>query len=479
MSAPFVWGVVPLLVGLGLLALRRWERQVNWAGALFMLALAGSVWLLPVNKAVRVGLWTVRLADVLIVFGRRFVIADAERGLFALLYLLAGLWFLGALVARPGKLFVPLGMISVVLWLGALAVEPFLYAALFLQIAVILTVPFLRPPGGEAGPGVLRYLVFQSLGTPFILFTGWMLGQVNPELADPAQLVLPATLAGFGFALLIAVFPFHTWLPMLAEEVHPYPAAFIFVMLPFVVALLGLGFLNEFSWLRNAPAVYALLRGVGFLMMVTGGLWAAFDFSARRRYFSSKPRLLGRTMGFATMVTTGLFLLAISLDHVTGLEVFFGLMLPQGVVFLIWAFALNVLRERAGTLDFLALQGVGRILPTTTVALILAQFSAAGFPLLAGFSMRVLLLDQLAASNVFGAFGMMLGSFGLLVAALRTLAVFVMVPETEPRNLPPETPGLRIWLVGGILLLLLFGLLPQWLAPLVTRLPLAFPAWGT
>jgi formate hydrogenlyase subunit 3/multisubunit Na+/H+ antiporter MnhD subunit len=179
------------------------------------------------------------------------------------------------------------------------------------------------------------------------------------------------------------------------------------------------------------------------------------------------------------MVTTGLFLLAISLDHVTGLEVFFGLMLPQGVVFLIWAFALNVLRERAGTLDFLALQGVGRILPTTTVALILAQFSAAGFPLLAGFSMRVLLLDQLAASNVFGAFGMMLGSFGLLVAALRTLAVFVMVPETEPRNLPPETPGLRIWLVGGILLLLLFGLLPQWLAPLVTRLPLAFPAWGT
>ncbi|NUM47674.1 MAG: hypothetical protein HUU38_23465 [Anaerolineales bacterium] len=478
MSAPFLWGIVPLLVGVGLLALRRWERPVAWVGAVFTLLLAASLWLLPVNQAVRVGPWSLRLGEVLAVFGRRFVIAEADRGIFALIYFLAGLWFLGAVATRPGKLFVPLGLISVVMWVGALAVEPFLYAALFLEMAVLVSVPFLRPPGGEAGPGVLRYLVFQTLGMPFILFTGWMLGQVNPELADPAQLILPATLAGFGFALLMAVFPFHTWLPMLAEEVHPYPAAFIFSMLPLVVALFGVGFLNEFSWLRNAPAVFALLRGVGFLMTLTGGVWAAFDFSARRRYFPFKARHLGRMLGFATVITTGFSLLAISQGNAAGLEAFFGALVPRAINFWLWALALTVLRAHTGTLDFFALQGAGRRFPLTAVALILAQFSVAGFPLLAGFPSRVALLTTLAETNLFGAVGTMLGGLGLLVVAIRTLAILVMPPEETPDLAPhaEEALSARLWLSVGLILLVLLGLFPQWLAPLLAPLPLAFPA---
>jgi NADH-quinone oxidoreductase subunit N len=480
MSAPVLWGVVPLGVALGLLLFRRWERQVTLIGAVFMLVLAGSVWVLPVNEAVRVGPWSLRLGEVLEVFGRRFVVADADRGIFAMIYWLAGLWFLGALATRPGHLFVPLGMFVVVLWVGALSVEPFLYAALFLEIAVIISIPFLRPPGGETGQGVLRYLSFQTLGMPFILFTGWMLGQVNPELVAPEQLVLPAALVGFGFAFLMAVFPFHTWLPMLAEETHPYAAAFIFFMLPFVVALFGIGFLNEFPWLRNSPSVYALLRGVGFLMTLTGGLWAAFDFSARRRYFPQKERHLGRILGYATVVGTGLSLLAISLGNAQGLEVFFALLLPRAMGSFLWALALTYLHERAGTLDFILLQGVGRKFPVTTVALILAVFSVAGFPLLAGFPTIIWLLDRLAESNLPGALGVILGGVGLLTAGIRTLAVLVMFPsngqgETSEQTYQ-ETRGWRVLLVSGVVMLFLFGLFPQWLSPLVARLPLAFPA---
>lgn len=481
MSAPIVWGVIPLLVAVGLLALRRWEKQVTSAGAVLMLVLAGSVWALPVNKAVHVGPWTLRVQDVWEVFGRRFVVADADRGVVALIYMLAGFWFWGALAARPGKLFVPLAMMTVILWMGALAVEPFLYAALFLEIAMIVTVPFLRPPGREAGPGVLRYLSFQTLGLPFILFTGWMLGQVTPDLADPGQVVLPATLVGFGFALLLAVFPFHSWMPMLAEEAHPYVVAFLFFMHPFVVGLFGLGFLNEFSWLRNAPAVYALLRGVGFSMTVAGGVWAAFDFSARRRFLTQKVRHLGRLMGFATVVTTGISLLAISEGHRVGLEVFFGLMVPRAFIFLVWALALTVLESQTGTLDFSALQGTGRKYPITAAVLVVAQLAVAGFPLLAGFPLRIALLAQLAETNLLGAFGVMIGGLGLLVAALRVLAVLVMSPAGEVPNEmvhSPELLGKRIWLLVGLVGLVLLGLFPQWLTPLISRLPAAFPGLG-
>lgn len=481
MSAPVVWGVLPLLAAVGLLFLRRWERVVTGVGTGLMLVLAASVWALPVNKAVRVVVWTVRLEDVMVVFGRRFVVADADRGVLALIYLLAGLWFLGALAARPGKLFVPLAMITVILWTGALVVEPFLYAALFLEIAVIVTIPFLRPPGGEAGPGVLRYLSFQTLGLPFILFTGWMLGQVSAEGANLAQLVFPATLAGFGFALLLAVFPFHTWLPMMAEEVHPYTAAFVFFMQPFVVALFGLGFLNEFAWLRNAPAVYALLRGVGLLMTLTGGVWAAFDFSARRRFLPQQARPIGRLMGFATVVTTGFSLLAISEGNLVSLELFFGLLIPRAFIFMVWALALTILASQTGTLDFSALQGAGRKYPLIAAVLVAAQLAVAGFPLLAGFPLRMLLLGQLAQTNLLGAMGVMLGGVGLLVAALRVLGVLVMAPVgEEPGEMVhlPELLGRRIWLSAGLIFLILLGLFPQWITPFIVRLPAAFPGLG-
>lgn len=481
MSAPVLWGGIPLFVAVGLLVIRRWERLVTSVGAALMLVLAGSAWVLPVNRAVHVGPWTVRLVDVMVVLGRRFVVADTDRGVLALIYLLAGLWFLGALAARPGKLFVPLGMITVVLWLGALSVEPFLYAALFLEIAVIVTVPFLRPPGGETGPGVLRYLSFQTLGLPFILFAGWMLGQVAPEVADLEQLVFPATLVGFGFALLMAVFPFHTWLPMLAEEVHPYTAAFLFFMQPFVVALFGLGFLNEFPWLRNASAVFALLRGVGLLMTIAGGVWAAFDFSVRRRYLPNKVRHIGRLMGFATVVTTGISLLAISEGNLSGLEIFFGLLVPRAFIFIVWALALTMLKSQTGTLDFAALLGTGRKYPISAAVLVAAQLAVAGFPLLAGFPLRMVLLRQLAQTNLLGAIGVILGGLGLLVAGLRVLVVLVMSPAgEEPAKMVrlPELLGRRIWLVVGLFALILLGLFPQWLVPLLTRLTAAFPGLG-
>ena len=40
-----------------------------------------------------------------------------------MIYLAAGIWFLGAIIARPGRLFVPLGLAMVALLTAAIAVE--------------------------------------------------------------------------------------------------------------------------------------------------------------------------------------------------------------------------------------------------------------------------------------------------------------------------------------------------------------------
>lgn len=479
MSAPLVWGLGPLLAGLALVFVRRRARLVAGVGAGAALLLAAFVWVFPIGQAVRLGPWSFRLADTLPVLGRRFVMADAERGIVALIFAAAGLWFLGAWFARPGVWFVPLGMVNVVLLTAALSVEPFLYAALFHVMTVVVSVPFLCPPGQAAGRGVLRYLVFQSLGAPFILLTGWFLGRVDPALAGPEQLVFPAVMVGFGFAFLMAVFPFHTWLPMLAEEAHPYAAGFVFLLLPGVVSLFGLGFLNEYAWLRDSPAAISLLQGVGFWTTMAGGVWAAFDFSRRRGFSRRGGQYLGRLLGFAAVVETGVALLVIGAGDREGVRLFFALWPPRLLGFFVWAQALAFLQREAGTLDLWLLRGVGRRLPLGTLALAGAIFSVSGFPLLAGFPVRMAVVEHLAATNSVAVWGVLTGGVGLMAAGLRALAVMTAppgegtAPVVEGGQEPVRWKAFFVVCLAG---LALAGGFPQWLFPWLERLPLAFGA---
>jgi hypothetical protein len=67
----------------------------------------------------------------------------------------------------------------------------------------------------------------------------------------------------------------------------------------------------------------------------------------------------------------------------------------------------------------------------------------------------------------------LLGSLGLLIAGLRTLAVLVMGREDGGWEVT-ETWTQRLFLLTGLVGLVLLGLVPQWFLPLLARLPLAF-----
>ncbi len=462
MSSPIIWIVIPGIFAVVLYILQRWQRAVILSGCVLSLILSWLAWRAPIGGLILLGPWSFRISDTLTILGRRFILGDADRTILVFIYLGATCWFAGSLAARPGKLFVPIGLGIVALMTAALAVEPFLYAALLIEISALLAIPILTAPHGRNRRGILRFLTFQTLGTPFLLFTGWLSSEIDANPNNPTLILQAVVLLGMGFSFLLAVFPFHTWVPMLSEESHPYPAAFVFFFLPGIVSIFGIGFMERYAWLRENPKVFAVLLSAGALIAATGGIWAAFQ------------RHLGRQLGYAVLVDIGLSLMVIGasqgspstsysfreMANSPWLRIFFSFLFTRGISLGLWALALSAIRLKTGDLSFRSVQGMGRQMPVATTGLILAHFSLAGFPLLAGFPVRLALWEQLAHIAPWIGFWALIGSAGLLAGSLRSLAVLVMGPQDQPWKVS-ESRYYTAFLLIGIVLLIWLGLFPR------------------
>jgi NADH-quinone oxidoreductase subunit N len=332
--------------------------------------------------------------------------------------------------------------------IAALAVDPFLYAALLIEMAVLISVPMLLPYGEQNRQGVLRYLIFQTLGMLFILFTGWMLAGIETGPADANLMIRSMVMLGLGFAFLLAIFPFYTWIPLLAEQVKPYISGFIFVVLPVGVLFFLLDFLNQFAWLHDLPIVFQTLRVAGTLMIATGGIMAAFQ------------NHLGRILGYTVIANIGLAVIAIGLQKTTGLALFSAQLLPYIVAVWLWVYSLTVLNREGKRLFFTSgADGLHRY-PFATIGLLLACFTLSGLPLLAIFPFRLSMLITLAQQSPLLAIWVLAGSLGLLVAAVRSLAALSEVREIKGWQID-EKPIEALFLTMGILFLLILGWFPQ------------------
>lgn len=462
MNAAYLWILFPAATAVVLLLLQRHKILVAVVGTFVSAMLAGLAAWLPGQEQLFIWRWVIPFSDTLILMGRRLILSAGDRPSLVIIYLIAALWFGAAPIARPGRLFVPLGLGMVALLTAAIAVEPFLFAAVIIEIAVIVSVPFLSPPGKPAGRGVLRYLTFQTIGVPFILISGFMLAGFEVGPGDQDIVVIATAIMAIGFGILLAVFPFHSWIPMLAQDSNPYSTAFVFLLLPGAVTLLGLGFLERFVWLQNAPNTSLLLQGVGAFMILTAGIWASVE------------RNLARMMGFALILDIGFSFMIIGLAILGEGEAFRSLFLaslvPRSLSLGVWALALSGLRSQGIGLNLKDLNGLGRTYPIILLSMILAIFCLAGIPLLASFPMRLAVVEGLALTAPQNALLAILGSIGLLVGAIRTLSIMVTGTDDD-KWLVNESRMLVVFLMIGVTGLLLLGLFPNLLISSLANLP--------
>jgi len=464
MSAPFLWIFLPLTLA-GLLMLLRNQKVIALIACIFTLFLTLAAWLLPIDTAITIGNVSFKLSSSFEILGRHLVLGSADRSLLALIYGSAIVWFAVAPAVKTARRLTSLGLAITALLVAALAVEPFLYAALLIEMAVLLSIPLLSAPGQRPGKGLIRFLIFQTLAMPFILFSGWLLAGIEANPSDLGLVQQAAILIGLGFSFLLAVFPFYSWIPLLTEESSPYTVGFILWMFPTVTIFFGLGFLDHYTWLRDAPTLGSVLTTVGILMVVSGGLLAAFQ------------QHLGRIMGYAVIMETGFSILTLSLGGTVGLNIFFMLFVPRTLSLVVWALALTILKEHSPTLILGDIKGLVRIWPFATSGLVLANLALAGMPLLAGFPPHQAIWEGLASKSLPTVIWVLTGNLGLFFSAVRVMLVFAAAPEGahwESR----ETVAQRILLAIGFLALLLLGLFPQWVLPLWTKLPAIFTHLG-
>lgn len=459
MNAPMLWLGLPLALSAVLAAVHRRTRLVSWSGALLTGLLALLAWLFPIGRPYTLGPLVINLTPRLDILGRALVLEDADRPLLVFLFLSAFIWFAAARTAGTHRMFIPLGLAVLVALTGALSVEPFLYAALLIEMAVLLSIPLLNPPGSPASPGVTRYLIFQTLGMPFILFAGWMLTGLEAGSADLATTLRAGVMLGLGFAFLLAVFPFYSWIPLLTSQVEPFAAGFILYIQPMTVILFGLAFFEQYAWLREASGVPALLTLMGAVMVVTGGVWSVFH------------RHLGRIFGSAVIIETGFALAAAG--SIGGYASLIDMLLPRLAAFALWALCLSLIRQKTGTLDVGSLAGIGRRQPLLAVGLLAAHFSTAGLPILAGFPARLGVLTRLPPDSAGLVAALLLGMAGFVVSGLYVTFRFFNQQETsEPISLA-RWP--RFLIAAGAATLLAIGVFPPVFLPLAERILLAFP----
>jgi formate hydrogenlyase subunit 3/multisubunit Na+/H+ antiporter MnhD subunit len=368
-------------------------RHLSFIAALLSVAVASLLAFLclrlPLDRSAFVLGQEVAFGRPVVVLGQTLALNQAGQMWLGYIFVLMAVFYLFAGLLSQGRSFFPFSLAILTLYALVVLVQTFALAILVLAISVALSVFILQ--AGQLTPirGAQRYLVVTLLAVPLLLIAGWFVDQAMLEVANastlaegttPVTAALGQTLArrallpaALGFGLLLAVFPFGTWMPALAAGAPPMSSAFVFTAGQAMALYLALSFLTMVPAFLDDSITLAVIQLAGLGMAASGGLMAAVQ------------RDFGRLLGYAALSDLGILILAFSSGGSQGLVLALLHGISRTASIGLMAAALSVLRHRATTDRFASLRGVARRLPLATGSLILGGLALAGFPFTAGF----------------------------------------------------------------------------------------------
>jgi NADH-quinone oxidoreductase subunit N len=465
LSTPMIWIILPLVVATVCLVLnkRRVFGIILTSVTAFGLALLAAFF--PEELVLSIGPLTLAFEESLGILGRQIIVAYEMLPFISFIFGMLGLWGFSSNLPGVPSTFRPIGLIMTASLTAAMGVEPFLYAALLIETAVLVSIPMLASAEQESHRGILRYLSLMTIAMPLILIAGWLLTGVVILPPESPLIGQTAMLLGLGFALWLAVFPFHSWVPMVSQGSHPTVVSFLLFILPTTILVFGLNFLNRYAFLRTSQEIFNIIQIVGTVMIVFGGVWTALQDHLKRAF------------GFAALVETGFSLLAIGLSAEGGLRWMLMLFPARAIGYWLWGYVLTRFEHHCDSLEISAVKGFARRYPLLSTGLLLAQLSIAGLPILASFPIKIALLTQAAGSGSSLGIWSFFGSLGLFLFSIRLLLNMVMPLDDEIERLWPvlekTSEYLPVLVIG--LILVMIGLIPDTFLVWMTNILTAFP----
>ena len=442
MSAPlllFAWSVIAGLAFLFVPPVRR--RARGFAAAASAVAAVG-VLAMPVESPLEILGVPLKVPAAWVILGRAMVLDPTNRLAIALLYFGGAVLFAAAGPSFVGRGRVVAGWTMLASLAGALLIRPFLFAAVFFELAALAGAVLLSSSDSESQEPSMRLLMVMTPAMLCVLLAGWFVDTAGVTSATP-ELARSATgLLLFGFAILLAVPPFHLWLPPAAAARRGDGAAFVLLALQTTGLMLALRFLDTYDWLRQSADLYRSIRLAG---LITAGVGAAA----------------------ALAETDGAKSTAYSLLSDIG-PVLVGLGLPggSGVSLAIALGALRIASFGMATLGSRPDRDAAN--PWQAAAAIYGRLSLAGFPLTPSFPVRALLLGTLFAVDATAFWILGMASVALTWTALRGSRLRAL-SETDVAGV--ARPG-RI--VAALVVCLALSVIP---GPLIGALAAGSTAW--
>lgn len=407
MSAPsllLAWNAIAAVLALAILRLRaRWQW---WAPAACLPVILGVLFL-PLDSAWEVLGQGVKLQSDWVILGRAMILDGANRPGLACLYLGAGVIFLLSGGGSSSRAHAVSAWAMLALLSSALMIRPFLLAAVLLELAALAGAVMMSEEGSPLQEPSMRLVTVITPAMLVILLAGWFVETAGVTSATAELASSAATLLLFGFAILIAIPPFHLWLPPAVDASGGARPVFVLVAVQTTGIILALRFLDSYDWLRNSEEVFRAIRLAGLLAMGVGAAVALAETDNRK------------STVYSILADSGALLLALGLPGGRGVAIAVALMalrlLGVGLAIAGWGWE--------G-------EGPGRASVWQARANLYGRFALAGFPLTPAFAPRLMLLLVLSSSDGLGFSLLLLSSLAITVAALRSA-----------RRVAPTSPG--------------------------------------
>ncbi|NMC46168.1 MAG: hypothetical protein GYA52_04985 [Chloroflexi bacterium] len=445
MNLPIIWIIIPALLAAGSLLMREKRAWYVMALSVLCLILGISAFVLSFQHSVTTDLTS---QETLLILGRSLTVSYQDLPLVGSIYLLAFFWIISLNFYESNDYLPAFCVIYAVLNIASFSIDPFLYSALIIFLANALYLPVLSTDSFIKISGRLRFLLYQLISIFLILLAGWILagGEIAPVESD--QLFFSTLLLGFGISIWLGVFPFHTWIPLLSDEVAFLPFGYMLTLLPLSGILLLLKFLNNFAWLREYNAFFPALQYLGAVMVILGGLGAFFQ--------KSLPRLLA----FLMMTGIGLLLTSVGFIPVASTDLVAVWIIPFFAGNWALSFGFSGLGKGAGIRSIEGLRGAFYDRPLSSVLLLVGLLTLIGFPLTAGYASNLSILSVTWNANRLIAITILISQILILATGVRLL--LRMAIREGKRITIPEKVNLKQALILVVLLIdLIPGIFPS------------------